>query len=75
MTREEEIKKEAWENKEVDFPHEFIRAAQWADKTMLKKACEWFKNFLDYHYVMRYSDCNETPIEVLLENFRKAMEG
>ena len=42
----------------------FIYGAEWADKTMLDRACEWLK---DGGY---FVNSNET-----IEDFRKAMEG
>ena len=57
MTREEEIKKEALFNcndiaGEVDYKSTaayegFIRGAEWADKTMIDKACEWLKDNIE----------------------------
>lgn len=42
----------------------FIEGAEWADKTMLDRACEWLEN--GGYFV----NSNET-----IEDFRKAMEG
>ena len=36
----------------------------------VEKACEWLKNFNDYHNIMRYSDCCEVPLERIIEDFR-----
>ena len=55
MTREEQIKKEA-KNKypyikglpqTVAHQEIFIEAAQWADKTMIERVCEWLENECD----------------------------
>ena len=51
----------------------FIEAAEWADKTMIEKACEWLKlNAEDY--VVTCYDRGELDSESLLMDFRKAME-
>ena len=51
----------------------FIEGAQWADKTMIDKACEWLKlNAEDY--VVTCYDKGELDSEGLLTDFRKAME-
>lgn len=42
----------------------FVEGAEWADKTMLDRACEWLEN--GGYFV----NSNET-----IEDFRKAMEG
>lgn len=66
MTRAQEIKKEAWENKEIDFPHEFIRGAEWADHTLIDKACEWL---LEQEETIGISFQED-----FIERFRKAMQ-
>lgn len=44
MTREEEIKKEAHRvSCNGDEFSSFILGAEWADETMIDKACEWLK--------------------------------
>lgn len=44
MTREEEINKEAYRvSCNGDEFSSFIQAAEWADKTMIIKACEWLE--------------------------------
>ena len=73
MTREEEIKwaskdyvnylldKQEYHNEkytEHDIKQAFEEGAEWADKTMLEKACEWLE------------DCAVVDIE----EFKKAME-
>lgn len=47
MTRKEEVEL-AWFNKAVQSNHRydeksFKEAVEWADKTMIEKACEWLK--------------------------------
>ncbi len=74
MTREEEIKREALFNcndiaGETDYKSTaayegFIQGAEWADKTMLDKACEWLRN---YNTGVRG--------EEFINEFREAMKG
>lgn len=45
----------------------FIEAAEWADHTMLDKACEWLEDKLRMY--AGYSDTAD-----LVDSFRKAME-
>lgn len=50
----------------------FIEAAEWADKTMIEKACQWMKEQV-------YQEYGGWPLERLIpdtriEEFRKAME-
>lgn len=47
---------------------EFIEASEWADRTMIDKACEWLRGYLSYEGI------NEAWSEILITNFRKAME-
>jgi hypothetical protein len=50
MTRREEIEKAANEFYKGDEVSTFVVAAQWADKTMIEKACEWAKKRFDLDY-------------------------
>lgn len=86
MTREEEIMQEANTRYSVSHPfiditkESFIEGSQWADKTMIEKACEWLKDELyDVEdntqrggFDIR-SKCYFTS-EDLIEHFKKAME-
>lgn len=82
MTRKEEIRQEAHRK----YPYEggikglicensipiFIKGAEWADKTMIEKACEWMKGQV-------YQEYGGGPLERLIpdtriEEFRKVME-
>ena len=73
MKRREEIEKAANEFYKGDEVSTFVVAAQWADKTMIEKACEWLKlNAEDY--VVTCYDKGELDSEGLLMDFRKAME-
>ena len=69
MTRREEIIAEAEKHMydwgvdvdRFDVPDIFAKGAEWADKTMIEKACEWLKE----HYA---------PAGFVDGIFRKAME-
>lgn len=71
MNRKEERKqvaKEIFPNEGWEFQRvSFVQGAEWADKTMLERACVWlapvFKSLAGY-----YSGAD------LLEDFKKAME-
>lgn len=70
MTRKEEINQAAIEccGAEEEWQPDrmlFAMGAEWADKTIIDKACEW----LTIH------DSYSTPTNVKVENFRKAMKG
>ena len=72
MTRREEIEQAANEFYKGDEVSTFVVAAQWADKTMIDKACEWMKQQV-------YQEYGGGPLERLvpderIESFRKAME-
>lgn len=72
-------------SKEVDIPGEiimdadcqeesFIEGAEWADRTMIEKACEWLHSalYLDHEHSIEH---RYATLEELLNDFRKAMEG
>lgn len=44
----------------------FEAGAEWADKTMIDKACDWLKNYFIEEEIPRYDN--------FIINFRKAME-
>lgn len=52
MTRREEIieKAQCIEHYGMQEQFAFIAGAQWADKTMIEKACEWAKKRFDLDY-------------------------
>ena len=73
MTRKEQIKEVA--QKEMSkYPNFCITApafrmgAEWADHTMIDKACEWLKN--DFEELTRLHLDN-----IVIDKFRKAMKG
>lgn len=55
----------------------FIEGAEWADKTMLDRACEWLKENIDlYAYESSNTHYPEIKLtECFEEAFRQAMEG
>lgn len=73
MTRKQEIKLNArWRADQYDHPtkwsdtyYGFISGAEWADRTMIDKACSW---------LLEWETHQREDIEVV-EQFRKAMEG
>lgn len=85
MTRREEIVKATKECREDyvglgryltsdDIADAFEEGAEWADKTMIEKACEWLGNYL---MEIGYPDdwLRDSPnMESGKERFRKAME-
>lgn len=52
----------------------FIAGAEWVDKTMIDRVCDWIEdNIYDYLYINR--DFNEADYKPeLIEDLRKAME-
>lgn len=88
MTREEQIKKEA--NRvscNSDEYSSFIQGAEWADETMIDKACEWLDCFLERtiqrpsQIGLQTSDAidiieirRQEVIKMLLVDFREAMK-
>ncbi len=55
----------------------FTKGAEWADKTMLDRACEWLKKNIDL-YAYEFSNTHYPEIkltECFEEAFRQAMEG
>lgn len=84
MTRREEIVKGTKECREDyvglgrylttdDIADAFEEGAEWADKTMIEKACKWLLNidFDDFHF----RDCDESfNNDLFVDAFRKAME-
>ena len=56
-----------------DIADAFEEGAEWANKTMIEKACKWLINidFDDFHF----RDCDETfNNDLFVDSFRKAME-
>ena len=69
MTRKEEIKQKALSKypQGTNRYNKFIEGAEWANKTVIEKACEWIKKKVldDYQGVIW---------DNIVEDFRKAME-
>lgn len=83
MTREEQIKKEALFNcndiaGEVDYKSTaayegFIKGAEWADETMIDKACDWLSMNMTS---IEYFGINGNIIKPdFIQRFKKAMKG
>lgn len=84
MTRREEINQQAEEYRQPyrdggyrlsskDVRDAFEEGAEWADRTMIEKACKWLINidFDDFHF----RDCDESfNNDLFVDAFRKAME-
>lgn len=67
MTRNEQIEKEAHRvSYNGDEYSSFIQGAEWADKTMIEKACEWL---IQQEEMIGISFEND-----FIERFKKAME-
>lgn len=83
MTREEEIRKQAFKYGEPEYllqtpnilgTQGFIQGAKWADKTMIDKACEWLEQHSeDYNMYDAWSG-DYVSFKSLIIDFRKAME-
>lgn len=70
MTREEQIENEAYRvSNNTDEFNSFIQGAEWADETMIKKACRYLDaNFPEIDSVGTWYKKN------FIEEFKKAME-
>lgn len=92
MTREEQIietAKEYYNPKSIEAPYSlqmrvgFATGANWADETMLDRACEWLKENMYVEHVFGYSNDNESiqyvcasaidSVEEFIAAFRQAM--
>lgn len=79
LTREEEIEKEAYRvSNNGDEYTSFIQGAEWADKTMIEKACKWLKENIDL-VAMDTVNARSGYHEIVMMNdferkFREAME-
>lgn len=74
MTREEEIEKEAHRvSDNGDEFSSFILGAEWADETMIDKACEWLCMNMTS---VEYFGINGNIIKpAFIRQFKKAMKG
>ena len=79
MIRQEEIEKEAYRvSNNGDEYTSFIQGAEWADKTMIEKACKWLKENIDL-VAMDTVNARSGYHEIVMMNdferkFREAME-
>ena len=73
MTRKEDIKLTARKYCFDDYTAmlSFITGAEWADETMIEKACKWLKNYAHTFVSETTGDLNE---DELINTFRKAMK-
>lgn len=86
MTRREEIVKATKECREDyvglgryltpdDIADAFEEGAEWADKTMIDKACEILKNVTVTYNRRFFGKCEENAFDAdFIKDFRKAME-
>ena len=52
---------------------DFVRTAEWADRTMIEKACEWLKDNI-FEYPWWDDDAPSFNENDIVNDFRKAME-
>lgn len=82
MTREEQIKQAAEKSSErisdwvwnFAYRAHFIAGAEWADLTMIEKACEWLDNELPKHIMVGREGRPYISV-ALIDEFKKAMKG
>ena len=82
MTREDEIKLNArWRADQYDHPakwsdtyYGFISGAEWADRTMIDKACEWMDRYIDNYLFVDMEDAPGIRREDFINDFRQAMK-
>ena len=57
------------------FKNGFVKGAEWADKTMIDKACEILKNVTVTYNRRFFGKCEENAFDAdFIKDFRKAME-
>ena len=83
MTRREEIEKASICQYQIigtigeqeAFKNGFVKGAEWADKTMIDKACEILKNVTVTYNRRFFGKCEENAFDAdFIKEFRKAME-
>ena len=74
MTRREEIVKAAHEFYKGDEVSTFVVAAQWADKTMIEKACAWLEQYQESYEMHDAWNGDYVSFKSFIIDFRKAME-
>ena len=78
MTREEERLEQAkfYIDKGVKDPHiHFLRGAEWADSTMIDKACEWLEENLAKETSLLCSGIVHVNFNSAIRKFKQAMKG
>lgn len=85
MTREKEIKRRLFEISTSNFNNSvvdssayfagYIDGAQWADNTMIDKACEWLYEYNRKQTNKMFGIVNTADVTINVTEFRKAMEG
>lgn len=76
MKRREEIQEKANELYYSHTPYEAtVTMAEWADETMINKACEWIKQHLyDEAYLFRDNEGTWVDTDLVIDDLKKAME-
>ena len=74
MTRREEIEKAANEFYKGDEVSTFVVAAQWADRTIIARFCEWIEEHIENAFVSIDGTMTDINGIELSEVVRKAME-
>ena len=78
MTRKEEIEKMARENAENQLVRcvyiDTIHNCEWADRTMLNRACKWLKEHADDYTWYDETEGESGMKDEFIADFRKAME-
>lgn len=83
MTREEEIRKSAFEyiksdavkaGEEYTSFGDFINGAKWADKTMLEKVCQWLDCNVDDYLFVDVEGLAGIRWDEFINDFKKAMQ-
>ena len=58
-----------------DIQESFINGAEWADQTMIEKACDWLYEFNRKQTNKMFGIVNTADVTINVAEFRKAMEG
>ena len=83
MNRQEQIEQQTFvyyetcSDEDVAKSEGFIDGAQWADKTMIEKACVWLENNLYLFYngsEYRVASNEKINVQEFIYNFKQAME-
>ena len=85
MTRESEIKKRLFEISTSNFNNSvvdssayfagYVDGAEWADRTMIEKACEWLDCYIDNYLFIDAENKAGIKWDDFINDFRKAMKG